>query len=84
MYSLPIFFNIQNRHCVVIGGGDVATRKVNMLLKANAAITLYSPEICHELQDLAETKKINFIQTNFAPNHLHGACLVIAARMTKL
>lgn len=79
MYSLPIFFNIQNRHCVVIGGGDVATRKVNMLLKANAAITLYSPEICHELQDLAETKKINFIQTNFAPNHLHGACLVIAA-----
>lgn len=79
MYSLPIFFNIQNRHCVVIGGGDVATRKVNILLKANAAITLYSPEICHELQDLAETKKINFIQTNFAPNHLHGACLVIAA-----
>jgi uroporphyrin-III C-methyltransferase/precorrin-2 dehydrogenase/sirohydrochlorin ferrochelatase len=79
MQALPIFFNIKNRHCVVIGGGDVATRKVTTLLKASAAITLYSPEICHELQDLADAKKINFIQANFAPNQLNGSCLVIAA-----
>jgi uroporphyrin-III C-methyltransferase/precorrin-2 dehydrogenase/sirohydrochlorin ferrochelatase len=79
MQALPIFFNIQNRHCVVIGGGEVATRKVSMLLKANAAITLYSPEICHELQDLADAKKVNFVQANFAPSQLQGACLVIAA-----
>ena len=58
MQALPIFLNIQQRHCVVIGGGDVAMRKVNMLLKASAAITLYSPEICHELQDLVDAKKI--------------------------
>ncbi len=70
---------ISGRHCVVIGGGEVATRKVNMLLKASAAITLYSPEICHELQALADAKKINFVQTNFAPKQLLGACLVIAA-----
>ncbi len=79
MQALPIFFNIQNRHCVVIGGGEVATRKVTMLLKAGAAITLYSPKICHELQELADARKISFVQTIFAPNQLSGACLVIAA-----
>ena len=52
MQALPIFFNIKNRHCVVIGGGDVATRKVSMLLKASAAITLYSPEICAESREI--------------------------------
>jgi uroporphyrin-III C-methyltransferase / precorrin-2 dehydrogenase / sirohydrochlorin ferrochelatase len=78
MQALPIFFNIKNRSCVVIGGGDVAMRKVSMLLRADAAITLYSPEICHELQDLVDAKKIKFEQKNFEPNQLQGACLVIA------
>ena len=79
MQALPIFFNVKNRHCVVIGGGDVAMRKVSMLLKARAAITLYSPEICHELEDLVSTEKIKYVQTNFKPYQLHGACMVIAA-----
>ncbi len=79
MQALPIFFNIKNRHCVVIGGGDVAMRKVSMLLKASAAITLYSPEICHELQDLVSAEKIKYVQANFEPTQLQGACMVIAA-----
>jgi uroporphyrin-III C-methyltransferase / precorrin-2 dehydrogenase / sirohydrochlorin ferrochelatase len=79
MQALPIFFNIKNRHCVVIGGGDVAMRKVSMLLKAQAAITLYSPEICHELQDLVAAEKIKYVAANFEANQLQGACMVIAA-----
>ena len=63
----------------MVGGGVVAMRKVSMLLKADAAITLYSPAICHELQDLADTQKIKYVQTNFEPNQLAGACMVIAA-----
>jgi uroporphyrin-III C-methyltransferase/precorrin-2 dehydrogenase/sirohydrochlorin ferrochelatase len=84
MQALPIFLNIKNRPCVVIGGGDVAMRKVSMLLKADAAITLYSPEICHELQDLVAAEKIKYVQKNFEPTNfdkslLQGACMVIAA-----
>ena len=79
MQSLPIFFNIKNRHCVVIGGGDVATRKVNMLLKANAAITLVSPDLCQELQALVDTNKIKHLEATFEASQLNGACLVIAA-----
>jgi uroporphyrin-III C-methyltransferase/precorrin-2 dehydrogenase/sirohydrochlorin ferrochelatase len=79
MQALPIFINISNRRCVVIGGGDVAARKVKMLLKANAAIVIYSPELCHELSTLVNAEKITHINANFEPAQLEGACLVIAA-----
>lgn len=79
MQALPIFFNINKRLCVVIGGGDVATRKVTMLLKAHAAITLISPEICHELQAMVDAEKIKFTQASYQPDYLIGACMVIAA-----
>lgn len=79
MQALPIFYNIKNRHCVVIGGGDVAVRKATMLLKADAAVTLYSPVLCHELQDAVEAKKIKYVQASFEESQLTGACLVIAA-----
>jgi uroporphyrin-III C-methyltransferase/precorrin-2 dehydrogenase/sirohydrochlorin ferrochelatase len=79
MQALPIFFNINKRLCVVIGGGDVATRKVTMLLKAHAAIQLISPEICHELQAMVDAQKIHFTQASYHPDYLNGACMVIAA-----
>lgn len=80
MQALPIFINITNRHCVVIGGGDVATRKVGSLLKANAAVCLISPEICDELAVLVADQKIHYIPATYsAAEQLQGACLVIAA-----
>lgn len=79
MQALPIFFNIQHRPCVVIGGGDVATRKVTMLLKANADVTVISPELCVELQTLAGEGKIRHAAETFSPEQLANACLVIAA-----
>jgi len=79
MQALPIFINISNRRCVVIGGGDVAARKVKMLLKANAAVVIYSPELCHELSALVNAEKITHINANFEPAQLESSCLVIAA-----
>ncbi|MEQ1767521.1 MAG: siroheme synthase CysG [Methylotenera sp.] len=79
MQALPIFINITHRLCVVIGGGEVASRKVTMLLKANAAVTLISPELCHELLALVEAKKIQYRQASYSVAQLQGACLVIAA-----
>lgn len=84
MQALPIFFNIAKRHCVVVGGGDVATRKVNMLLKANAAVTLVSLEICDEINALVAKKAIQFIQSSYVATQLQGACLVIAATDDRL
>ncbi len=79
MQALPIFYNIKNRRCVVIGGGDVALRKVNALLKAHAAITLVSPTVCSDILALISAQKIQYIQDCFTPAQLADACLVIAA-----
>jgi len=79
MQALPIFFNIKDRSCIVVGGGDVATRKVMMLLKAYAAVTLISPELCTELKQWVEAGRIKYINSTFDASQLHGACLVVAA-----
>lgn len=79
MQALPIFLNIAHRPCVVIGGGEVALRKVSSLLKAKAAVKLYSPVLCPALQALVDAGDIQFEAQSFAASQLEGACLVIAA-----
>ena len=79
MQALPIFIDLKQRNSVVIGGGDVATRKVIMLLKAQANIVLVSPELCHELQQLVDDKKLVYVNAHFSPEQLDGAVIVIAA-----
>ncbi len=79
MQSLPIFMNIKQRRCVVIGGGEVALRKVTMLLKAQAYVECYALDFCHELNTLAAENKITVFVEYFQEIQLDGACLVIAA-----
>ncbi|QDC44744.1 siroheme synthase CysG [Methylophilus medardicus] len=79
MQALPIFFNIAQRPCIVIGGGDVATRKVLMLRKAQGQITVISPALCDELRVLAEQGEIAYVPAEFHAEQLTSACLVIAA-----
>jgi len=79
MHALPIFMSLQGRRCVVVGGGDVATRKVTMLLKAEAAVDIVSPELCAELAELESQQKLTHIPALFSPEHLDGAVIVIAA-----
>ncbi len=79
MQALPIFIDLKQRSSVVIGGGDVAMRKVTMLLKAQAHVVLVSPVLCGELQLLVDEKKLDYIQAHFYPEQLDGAVIVIAA-----
>lgn len=79
MGFLPIFLNLTDRPCLVIGGGDVAARKVNQLLKAQAKVTVVAPELCKELAEKHDRQEINFIAETFSEQHLASATLVIAA-----
>ncbi|NOT15578.1 MAG: uroporphyrinogen-III C-methyltransferase [Methylotenera sp.] len=79
MQALPIFMNITHRLCMVIGGGDVAVRKVNMLLKANAQVKVVATTFNPALLTLAEDEKIALVQSTYFASQLEGACLVIAA-----
>jgi uroporphyrin-III C-methyltransferase/precorrin-2 dehydrogenase/sirohydrochlorin ferrochelatase len=79
MDYLPVFMKLRGRTSVVIGGGEVALRKVVMLLKADATVTVVSPELCPELADWQAQGRLVHVAARFEPPQLDGAQLVIAA-----
>jgi uroporphyrin-III C-methyltransferase / precorrin-2 dehydrogenase / sirohydrochlorin ferrochelatase len=79
MEYLPIFLNLKGRPCAVIGGGDVAARKVALLLEAGAQVTVTSPELCEPLAELAGAGRIAHRAEAFSPAALEGIAVAIAA-----
>jgi len=73
------FLNVENKLCIVIGGGKVAERKVESLLKAKAKVKVISPELTAKLKILAEEGKICWEKRGYQRGDLEGAWLVIAA-----
>lgn len=83
MDYLPIFTDIRNQPCLVAGGGEVATRKVALLLKAGARVTVVSPALSSELQAWVEQGKVEHQSREFQPQDLDSPVLVIAATDAK-
>ncbi len=79
MDFFPIFMKLRGRRCVVIGGGEVALRKVGMLLKAGANVTVVAPKTCSELAEWCAQGRIEHVEGVFAPVILEGVALAIAA-----
>ncbi|MRR16621.1 MAG: bifunctional precorrin-2 dehydrogenase/sirohydrochlorin ferrochelatase [Deltaproteobacteria bacterium] len=75
----PVFWDITGKKCVVIGGGDVAARKVSRLLECGANVCVVSPKLVPELTRLASDGLIEHINDDYAREHLYGAALVIGA-----
>ena len=75
----PMMLNIEKRPVVVVGGGKVASRKVVSLLKAQAHVTVISPELSPKLQILAEENTIQWRKKTFTTDDLIDAFLIIAA-----
>jgi uroporphyrin-III C-methyltransferase/precorrin-2 dehydrogenase/sirohydrochlorin ferrochelatase len=79
MDYLPIFITVKDEPAVVVGGGQVAHRKVEWLLATSARVTVVAPALAHELKELAARGVIKHIIAEFAPEHLEHASLAIAA-----
>lgn len=79
MKSFPAFLLVENESCLVIGGGPVALRKINALLKAGARVNVVAPECEAEIQELAANRLITWSGRTFDPADLEAARLVIAA-----
>lgn len=79
MNFLPIFYRIKDQPCLVVGGGDVAARKVEQLRRAGARITVVSPTLGTNLTQLAGRGEIIHRAGEFTPADLDGCTLVIAA-----
>ena len=79
MDYLPIFIDVRGRPCLVVGGGDVALRKVELLHAAGAEVHVVAPELCAELALLARRARLPIARRRYASRDLRGAALVIAA-----
>ena len=79
MNYLPIFMKLAGQQCLVIGGGEVAARKVGALLRAKGAVTVISPELGTELSAWAGDGRVTHICKAFEPADIDGFNLVISA-----
>jgi siroheme synthase-like protein len=75
----PVFLNIARKKSVVVGGGQVALRKVQTLLEHRANVTVISPELCPGLAGLAESGRVQAHRKPFQPGDLRGALMAVAA-----
>jgi precorrin-2 dehydrogenase/sirohydrochlorin ferrochelatase len=75
----PINLDINGRTCIVIGGGKVALRKTEGLLKCGGNVTVISPKLEGKLSELAQIKKITWQKRSYQEGDLQNAFLVIAA-----
>ncbi len=79
MDYLPIFLKLEGQRAAVIGGGDVAARKVGLLLDARAKVVVTAPTLGEELQQHAAAGRIEHRALHFSPAALDDVLLVIAA-----
>ncbi|NIA08823.1 MAG: bifunctional precorrin-2 dehydrogenase/sirohydrochlorin ferrochelatase [Nitrospiraceae bacterium] len=75
----PLFIDLKKKKVLVVGGGDVAERKVKGLLDTQACIKLVSPKITDSLEKWVSKGLIDHIAREFVPGDLDSAWLVIAA-----
>ena len=75
----PLFLDLKDRRVLVIGGGEVAERKVESLLAAGATVTVVAPILNSALTKLADSKAVELRQRRFIESDLDGNLLVISA-----
>ena len=79
MDYLPIFMRIQGQKTLVVGGGQVATRKIAMLLRAGANIRLVAQDVDLPLAEMLQEGEHEIFQRAYEKTDLDGVKLVIAA-----
>lgn len=79
MSLLPLFIDIKEKPCLIIGGGKIAARKLKMLCKAEANVTVIAPTICDEISTLCKTHSLTSYQRGFTDSDITQQSLIIAA-----
>jgi precorrin-2 dehydrogenase / sirohydrochlorin ferrochelatase len=75
----PIYLDLTDVLCIVIGGGTVAERKIRGLMKARAKVRLISPKVTANIDSLGEEGRIEVIPREYRLGDLEGAALAFAA-----
>jgi precorrin-2 dehydrogenase/sirohydrochlorin ferrochelatase len=79
MKYYPVNLNMTNKRCVVVGGGDIAERKVERLLECGAQVTVVSKSLTPVLKARKKTGQMDHIDRDYEDQTLDGAFMVIGA-----
>lgn len=79
MAYFPLFIDISKKNVLVVGGGKVGTRKVKNLLPFTKNITIVSPRITKELEELVRENNLKWIKRRFRPIDLKEKDIVVVA-----
>ncbi|MDE2746667.1 MAG: bifunctional precorrin-2 dehydrogenase/sirohydrochlorin ferrochelatase [Chloroflexota bacterium] len=75
----PVFFDLEGRSVLVIGGGQLALEKVQGLLAAAAQVTVVASALTEELAALRDAGRIEHLAREYRPGDMQGRALVMAA-----
>lgn len=79
MDYFPIFVDLKGQACLVVGGGEIAARKIRLLRRSGAQITVVAPRLCGELQGLVKQASITHIERAYGTHLLNNQRMVVAA-----
>ncbi|CDG22432.1 Siroheme synthase [Includes: Uroporphyrinogen-III C-methyltransferase; Precorrin-2 dehydrogenase; Sirohydrochlorin ferrochelatase] [Xenorhabdus poinarii G6] len=79
MDYLPLFIELKARSVLLVGGGEIASRKADLLLRTGAVLTIVAPELHVELQQRHQKGEFTWLPGTFKTEYLAGAFLVVAA-----
>jgi len=79
MSLLPLFIDLKEQHCLIVGGGTIAARKLAMLCKAGACVTVVSPELSVQTEKLCQEYNCQLERRAFVEEDIQGQRLIIAA-----
>jgi uroporphyrin-III C-methyltransferase/precorrin-2 dehydrogenase/sirohydrochlorin ferrochelatase len=78
MDYLPLFVRVAGARCVLVGGGEVAHRRLLTLLSAGARVTIVAPQVIDAVRALC-VGDVELVERSFEPDDVVGAMLVVAA-----
>lgn len=79
MKYFPVFLDANYIAAMVIGGGEVASRKIELLIKSTTNITVMSQDVCSSVERLINLHQLTWLKHNYQIGHLSHINLVIAA-----
>ena len=75
MAYFPFFIELEGKQCLVVGGGDVAFRKIRELIPFGVSIRIVAPEICEAIRELAaEYPKLTIVCREYEEKDLVALC----------
>lgn len=72
MRYFPLFMDLENKPVLVVGGGEVASRKIEAVLKAGAKVTIVSPTLVEELQEWVNEGRCYWIKNFYSSELMDG------------